>query len=344
MSKASFLMALTTKRNNCMRHVTIALFPNIMASSISLPLEMLNAADNMQRSQYRKAQPLTVALAAATLEPVTTSGGLQVLPDCTFADIEKTDLLIIPALWRNPVATLKQNIAICEWIRKIAAGKTVIGAVGTGSSFLAEAGLLHEKSATTHWFYFTLMEKTYPQVKWKRQHLITQSGSIFCAGSVNSIADLTIHFIEIGFSPAIARRVESQFSPEIRRAYDTHLFDESPNTRHNDELVAAIQDYIRQHHTEEIAFTELGSYSGIAYRTLQRRFRQATGYSPLQYQQYLRIQSARELLKNTNLNIQDIAELVGYIDASHFSRIFSQHTEQTPNLYRKAVRGKLFNV
>lgn len=326
-----------------MKHVTFLIFPNIMASSITLPLEMLNAADEIWRSQSKNNQPLAIKLAAQSLEPVITSGGLKIIPDTLIDDISQTDLLIIPALWRNPINTLIQNIAICEWIKSITKPETFICAVGTGSSFLAEAKVLDNKPATTHWFYFDLMEKKYPVVKWKRQHLITQSGNVFCVGSVNSIADLTIHFIEKGFSSAISRRVESQFSPEIRRAYDSHLFDESPHTRHQDELVAEIQDFIQRNYSEEINFTEQASKAGISSRTLQRRFRSANGYSPLQYQQYIRVNNAKELLQNTNLNIQDIAELIGYVDASHLSQVFKHHTQQTPSAFRKAVRGKLFS-
>lgn len=327
-----------------MQHVTFLLFPNIMASSISLPLEMLNAADNIRRSQTRNSEQLSVKLAAEKLEPVTTSGGIKIMPDTLLKDIKTTDLLIIPALWRNPITTLKKNIAICEWIRKTANEKTKICAVGTGSSFLAESNILHKKAATTHWFYFDLMEKLYPDVEWKRQHLITQSGNIFCAGSVNSIADLTIHFIEQGFSSSIARRVESQFSPEIRQSYNSHLFDDSVDALHHDELIASAQEHIQYKFSETVDFEKLAIDSGIAYRSFQRRFKQATGYSPLQYQQFIRVKNAKELLQDTNLNIQDIAVIIGYIDASHFSQVFKNHTEQTPKSYRQTVRGKLFST
>ena len=327
-----------------MHHVTFLLFPNIITSSLSFPLEMLNAADNMRRSQTKTSERLTVKLAAQKLEPINTSGGLKILPDTLLTDVKETELVIIPALWRNPLVTLKKNPAICEWIKKTVTPETRICAVGTGSSFLAESNILHKKAATTHWLYFSLMEKLYPDVEWKRHHLITQSGNIYCAGSVNSIADLTIHFIEQSFSTPIARKVESQFSPEIRQAYSSHLFDESADALHSDELIAAIQEYIHNNFSENLDFEKLSHDSGIAYRSLQRRFNQATGFSPLQYQQHLRVQNAKELLKNTNLNIQDIAVIIGYIDASHFSQVFKKHTEQTPKTYRRTVRGKLFSA
>lgn len=327
-----------------MRNICFIFLPHIMASSLTLPLEMLNAAENIARSENRRRPGLQLQIAAPDLKPMPTSGGLLVQPTQIYRHIEQADLVFIPALWRNPMHTLKQNPALCDWLRLMQQNGSKICAVGTGSTFLAEAGLLNGKPATTHWFYFNLMESTYPDVEWKRQHLITQADNLYCAGSINSVADLTVHLIDEAFGPRIARRVESQFSPEIRRAYDSHLFDTSPDTRHQDELVAGVQAYIRNHFADEINFCWLAGHNGIASRSLQRRFKRATNYSPLQYQQYLRVQNARELLQNTNLNIQEVAELVGYVDASHFSQVFKKHTEQTPKDYRHAVRGKLFTA
>lgn len=327
-----------------MQTVTFLLFPHIMASSISLPLEMLNAADNIRRTQNRHAPRLHIQLAAETAQAVPTSGGLQILPDTLFSDVQPGDLLVIPGLWRNPFATLQHNTALSRWLAANHQQHRNICAVGTGSSFLAEAGLLHKKPATTHWFYFETMEKHYPQVQWKRQHLITQAGNVYCAGSINSVADLTIHFIEQGFSSAIARRVESQFSPEIRRAYDMHLFDNNDAGLHNDELIAASQHYIRQHFADSIDFEQLAHAQQISLRTFQRRFHKACGFSPLKYQQHIRIGQARQLLQNSNLSIQEISEMVGYVDAAHFAALFRRMTEQTPHAWREAVRGKLFRA
>lgn len=327
-----------------MHKVTFLLFDDMMASSISLPMEMLNAADNLRRVQQRGSLPLKIALAAEQLLPVRCSSGLHLLPDTRLDELEDSDLLVIPGLWRNPQQLLRKQQGLLHWLAGNIDRHRRICAVGTGSTLLADTHVLDNKPATTHWFYFDLMEKKYPAVQWKRQHLITQASQLYCAGSINSVADLTIHFIEQGFSASIARRVESQFSPEIRRAYDSHLFDNSPTARHDDELIADCQHTIRQHYASTINFATLAAGLGISSRSLQRRFVRATGFSPLQYQQYIRIQHARELLQNSNLNIQDIAELIGYVDASHFAAVFRRITEQSPQAWRQAVRGKLFKA
>ncbi len=329
-----------------MRKVTFLLFNNMLASSLTLPLEMLNAADNIHRSKFDRHDKLTIQLASKDKQAVVTSGGLSIMPNVCFADVVDSELVIIPGLWRSPIAHAQKNAEIPNVLIRLIKNNpsTLICAVGTGSIFLAESGLIDEKAATTHWYYFKQMKKRYPSTLWKQNHLITQSGNIYCTSSVNSIADLTVRLIEIAYSRHIARRVESQFSPEIRKSYDDFLFDESSSDLHTDEVVASIQAYIQKNSSETINFSRLAHQFNVHYRSLQRRFKQACGYSLLQYQQILRVKEAKELLRKSDLNIQDIAEIIGYIDASHFSSVFKKHTEQNPKQYREAVKSKLFRA
>ena len=311
-------------------------------------MEMFNAADTIQRSLDRHHEAIQIHLIGQNLEPISTSGGLNICPDLCLADAQdlcNSDLIIIPALWRNPFTALKRNTWLTDWLTtQTFSANTKICAVGTGSSFLAQSHILDDKSATTHWFYYEQMKKKYPKVDWKRQHLITQSGNIYCAGSINSIADLCIHFIQEHYSSTISKRVQSQFSPEIRRAYDDYLFDDSVNTRHHDELIASAQNSITAIFDQDINFEDLAINLQLSYRSFQRRFKAACNLSPLQYQQNLRISNAKQLLKDSNLSIQEVATTIGYTDASHFASIFKKHTEQSPKNYRNAVRGKLFKV
>jgi transcriptional regulator GlxA family with amidase domain len=107
-------------------------------------------------------------------------------------------------------------------------------------------------------------------------------------------------------------------------------------------LVAQCQFLISDKIAQAINFRQLANDLSISDRTLQRRFKKATGLSPLQYQQIKRIESSKALLMNSNETIEGIASLVGYLDSSQFARIFKKHNLQTPAEYRKTVRGKLF--
>ena len=223
-----------------------------------------------------------------------------------------------------------------------AASGTRICSVGTGSCLLAEAGLLAGKPATTHWNYFEQFSRRYPTVDLKTRHLITQSDNIYCVGSVNSIADLMVHIVEEWFGSRIARAVENQFSPEIRQAFAR------PPTRMKRTALTTMKRCWRpsngcRNTCPPRLHDTAGSHLKLSPRTLNRRFKQATGMSPQAYLQSLRIAAAKDLLAHSNLSVGDIAWQLGLQDVSYFSQLFRQHSGMSPLRYREAVRGKLFD-
>lgn len=332
-----------------MPHITLLALPNALASSLALPMEMLTAADNLAQTQAPQNKTATSRLHCAVIGPgdgseITTATGLTLKLSGNAHDITTTDLLIIPALWRNPLTTLRRHADLLPWLQRLAQHDTHLCAVGTGSFLLAEAGLLTHKPATTHWFYFEQFERRYPQVQLQRRHLITEAGNIFCVGSVNSVADLTIHFIELYYGSQVARKVEAQFSPEIRRPFESHVYTEGGADLHGDELIAQAQDILRSRYTDALNITDLAEELGVSSRSLNRRFKNATGLSPSLYLQQQRLNTARELLRTSNLSISEVANAVGYSDSDYFCRRFRDAMKQTPSAYRASVRGKLFSV
>lgn len=312
-------------------------------------MEMLLAADNAARSMRQRTAPLRYDLVGPNggkdgSGELSTASGLTLKLSGEPGDIQQTDLLIVPALWRNPLTTLRQHRDLLPWLQQLAQQQTRLCAVGTGSFLLAEAGLLDRRPATTHWFYFEQFAQRYPLVQLQRSHLITEANGVFCAGSINSVADLTIHFIELFYGRPLARKVEAQFSPEIRRPFEHHLYSATHADVHGDELVVQAQDLLRAQHAEPLRIPELAQQLGLSPRSLNRRFQQAIGISPTEYLQQQRIASARELLRTSNLAIAEVAIAVGYADSGYFCRLFKEVMKQTPREYRQAVRGKLFSV
>jgi transcriptional regulator GlxA family with amidase domain len=325
-------------------HITLLALQDALASSLTLPLEMFTAAADLARAGNRRAPALAHSIASIGGQPVTMAGGLVLQPDCDWQQIDQTDLVILPALWRNPRLHLRRYPGLPPWLRQLAARGTRLCAVGTSSYFLAEAGLLDQRPATTHWFYFEDFGHCYPHIQLKRHHLITEADGIYCAGSVNSVADLSVHFIDMFFGSRIARGVETQFSPEIRRPFESHAFNAERADVHDDELVIEAQDWLRAHHGEAVSIPALATHLGTSLRSLNRRFRRATGTSPQHYLQQCRLQTARELLQTSNLSIAELAIEAGYQDSSYFCRLFKRAMKQTPSDYRHAVRGKLFHL
>jgi len=211
-------------------------------------------------------------------------------------------------------------------------------------ALLAKSGLLDGKAATTHWYYFDQFEKDFPEAQVKKNFFITQSGLLHCAASINSLADVTVHLIERAIDKSVARHVEKNFSHEIRRTYEEYRYLDGGTTLLDDEVILEAQLWIDDNLAAQQTVDELAARLGVALRTLNRRFRQATGMSVRNYWQLKRVAFAKELLEKTNLTIGEVAWRVGYQDAGYFSRLFRREIFMTPFDYRQMVRAKLFRA
>lgn len=323
--------------------ITFVLSEHMLTTGTALPLEMLQTAQLARRQSAQAAAvnlTMRTAVAPGTVLPRPT--GMRWAPDVTLADAGDNDIIYLPALWRNPRPVLRRAGALIEWLQEQHHKGATICSVGTGSCFLAEAGLLDHKVATTHWHYFDQFQKSYPKVELKRQHFITQAGNLYCAASVNSLADLTVYFIQRLMGKTVANHVERHFSHEIRRSYESSAFYEDTSHPHPDETIIQIQLWIHDNYSRNINIAELAQRFGMSTRTLNRRFKDATAITPLAYLREIRIKTARELLKTSNLSIVEVAEKSGYQDSAYFTERFKQQLGTTPSAYREMVRAKLF--
>ena len=324
--------------------ITFVLCDHMLATSTMLPIEMLRAAQSAAQSKDRRATKLTIKTAAPHRGPISTRSGLALTPEFHLEDIGQTDMIYLPALWRNPRPILRQHTKLLSWLRHHYENGAIISAVGTGCCFLAEAGLLDHKPATTHWHYFDQFQRDYPQVHLKRQYFITQAANLYCAASVNSLADLTVHFIQRLYNKPTAIHVERHFSHEIRRSYESTSYFEGSTRHHPDEDIVQSQIWLQDNYGREIKLNQVADKFEMSVRTFNRRFKNATGKTPLQYLQEVRIEIAKDLLKTSNLSINEIAYRVGYQDMGHFTSLFKKLLATTPSEYRSTVRAKLFCV
>lgn len=324
-------------------NISFVLLENMLATSATLPSEMLLAAQSAV-SRTSTSTRLNIRTLSPDGESVNTRPGLRWQPDMAIAEARDNQIIYIPGLWRNPRPIIKKNAALIDWLKQEYQNGALICAVGTGCCFLAEAGLLNGKAATTHWHYFDQFQKDYPRVLLKRQYFITQASNLYCAASVNSLADLTVHFIQRLLGREIANHVERHFSHEIRRAYEASGFFEQEHSRHPDEDITQIQIWLQDNYHREIIIPQLAERFGMSTRTLNRRFKAALGISPLDFLQEIRVNIAKDLLKTSNLSINEIADKVGYQDTSFFTALFKKHLATTPLAYRTTVRAKLFSA
>lgn len=326
-----------------MKKIAITLYDQALATSISLPMEMLQAAIQTAKVSSKEYEDYALITVGLTADVIATGSGIPIVPMETIGR-DHYDVIYLPSMWRNPRHNLTLYQDYIPWLIEQEKHGAILCGAGTGTFFIAETGLLNKKAATTHWFYFKHFEQRYPDVLLQKKHFITRADNIYCAGSLNSVADLTVHIIETLFDAKIARHVESQFSNEVRSSYQHSAFLYEKTLSHAYEDILQIQAWLQQHYNEGLNIESLSKQFNISVRSLNRRFKEATQQTPKQYLQQLRIDAATELLRKTNLSIGDIASHVGYQDVSYFSEVFKKTMGANPKSYRLSVRDKLFSL
>ncbi len=316
----------------------------MLATSISWPADILAAANQAAKTLCPHKPPFELITAATDRTPIACHAGVHIRPAQTLDSLETADIICLPALWRNPRPVIKKNEALLQWLQQQFEQGAMISGVGTGCCFMAETGLLDHKPATTHWYYFDQFQRDYPRVHLKRQHFITQAGNLYCAASMNSLADLSIHFIQRFYNQDVAQHIQQHFSHEMRRPYETVSYLEEHNSNHPDEDILQAQLWLQSHVEKNLTVDAMADQWGMSKRNFSRRFKAATGKTPNRYLQHLRLGVAQELLQSSNLPIGDIADRVGYSDVSYFSQLFRQIFSLSPRQYRTMVRAKLFRV
>jgi len=171
-----------------MTTVAFVLTDQMLATSVSWPADMLNAANSVALTLCPEKPPFTLITTAINTKTKNNHTPLSLSPSTVLSEVNHADLIYLPALWRNPRKTLNASQALYPWLQHHYENGAIISGVGTGCCLMAETGLLNHKPATTHWYYFDEFQKHYPLIALKRQHFITQAGKLYCAASINALA------------------------------------------------------------------------------------------------------------------------------------------------------------
>lgn len=208
----------------------------------------------------------------------------------------------------------------------------------TGSFFLAETGLLDGCEATTHWRMAGLFRKCYPAVRLREDRLLTVSQRLACAGGAHAYLDLSLWLVERLYGQEVGHRCARLLNLDANRRSQNLYAEYRPFRQHADKRIHEIQDWLDQHFSEQVQIESLASRVHLGERHFKRRFKAATGESPLHYLQNLRIEHARQSLESSDAAVESIARQVGYEDVGFFRTLFRRKTDLTPAQYRQRYR------
>lgn len=297
-----------------------------------------DALTNERRGGRRMAPRIVAATSAPWISPA----GLPITPQASVDEVPASDLVVVTDLAITPETDPRGRWAPeAAWIRRRHADGAVVASVCTGSVFLAEAGLLNGCAATTHWSVGRLFAERYPAVRLEPARILCPAGSehrVVTAGGAASWEELALHLIARFAGTAEALRIAKLFVMGDRSEGQLPFAAMGRPRRHDDAVVARAQRWLSEHYAEPHPVSAMVRLSGLAERTFKRRFRAATGYSPVDYVLALRIEEAKQLLEREELPVEEVAVQVGYADPSAFRRLFSRRVGVSPARYRRRSR------
>jgi transcriptional regulator GlxA family with amidase domain len=268
--------------------------------------------------------------------------GVSIVSQAAIAEVAKTDVVFVPNVLVNSANDLRRlDRRLLDWITRMHADGVHIYAACGGSLVLAEAGLLEGEQATTHWGYVPLFRQQYPNVDLHEDRILVQAGrgqTILCSGGASAWQDLALLLIAKYGGTDEAIRISKFFLYQWHRDGQLPFASMIANGAHGDAAIERCQTWLAQNYERADIVAELVQHSGLPKRTFDRRFRSATGYSPLAYVQALRIEEAKHLLETGTQPIEEIAREVGYTDLASFRRLFRRQAGMSPGDYRRKLQ------
>lgn len=322
-----------------MQHIIILALDGSPLSSIALPADILTSAGTMWNSiAGLKPEPLfSVSIVSPDGGPVRCHNSIEIKPDGSLADITSADVLIVGAI------TLLDNCAkrhgdVIRTLHLLHRQGTVLASICSGAFLLAATGLLDRKPATTHWGLGQQFSSRYPKVQLDISRTVTDAGSLICSGGAYAGADLALHLIRRFYGNDAANRCARVLLLDPQRTRQSPYEIMNIRTDHGDSHIADVQEWLAANCQREITIEILAANARMSRRTFERRFKEATGESPLRYLQRLRVEKAKHLLETGMQTFDEITSQVGYQDTSSFRRMFQKSTGLPPTAYREKFR------
>lgn len=325
--------------------VTVVLLEAGYASTAIAPIEVFHSAGVVWNWLHGNALHPRFRVRTASIDgrSVTSLCSLGLTPECAIGEIERTDIVVLPAAGWDVIDRIAATTPLLPWLRQCHARGAYIAGVCTGVAFLAEAGLLDGKEATTHWGVADIFRRRYPNVLWRPEQFVTEDGQVFCSGGIYASIDLSLYLVEKFCGHEVALQCAKSLLLSMPRSRQSGYSVLPLSRPHFDEKIKQAEEYLRQHFDRDISIEALARRGGMGPRNFIRRFKAATGRVPGAYLQTLRIAAAKETLEQGARSIQLVASKVGYDDLAFFRELFKRHTGMTPAEYRDCFAQMSFD-
>lgn len=316
-----------------MRPVLFAMLPDLVL------LDIAGAADAFRSANILVAGSYEMHFVAPT-ESVRTGVGLHLhkLEPLPRHVPDDAIVVVTGVIGRRIPFESPEVIQLMHWLREVAASSNAtIMCVCAGSVIAARAGLLDGRECTTHHNHIDELAAAAPAAIVHSNRIFVEDGRMLTSAGVTAGIDLSLHVISQQLGPQVAAGVARNLVVYMRRAGTDPQF--SPWLMHRNHIhpaVHRVQDAVAKNPTADWSAQRLASVGCMSERNLARLFAEHAQCSPLDYVQRIRIALARDLLSNSRLDIERVAERAGFSSAHHLRRVWRRWESMAPSLSRVA--------
>ncbi|MFK7856778.1 MAG: GlxA family transcriptional regulator [Granulosicoccus sp.] len=322
------------------RHMVMVIYPDAHILDVAGPIEILTGT---QLFVEQDIEPYIVTVVAEKSGPVSTTCGLNLEADRSFESarrsLKQIDTLLV-AGGHGTTDALK-NKRLLNFVNWASTRARRVVSICTGAMILAEAGLLDNRRATTHWFWCPMLAKRYPNVTVDADALFVRDDHIWTSAGVTAGMDLSLALIEEDWGHDIALQIARynvmyMIRPGGQAQFSTQLIAQ----QHDDGALSDTLQYILNNVNEHLTVTSLAARACMSERSFARKFKEAIGVTPAHYVELSRVQSARALLEQTDDLIEVVAMTVGFVNSERMRRAFQRHMGISATDYRERFQSR----
>ena len=188
--------------------VGIVIFNEVEVLDFAGPYEVFSLASKGNEKIFE------VKTISETGKLISARNGLKVLPDFSYQNEPIFDLLIVPGGYGAEEIEIKNPVMI-EWLKSQQNKVEILASVCTGALLLAEAGILDNKRATTHWMDYDRLEKEYPKVEVVRGVKFVDEGHILTSGGISAGINMSFHIIKRLFGAEVVKDLAKRMEYDI---------------------------------------------------------------------------------------------------------------------------------
>jgi transcriptional regulator GlxA family with amidase domain len=315
-----------------MKNVAILVPEKSMIQAIADPNSCFRAVNRFLKNAGKL--PLFNVSLVGLKKEVMLGDRFSVYPDNRLNESTKYNLVIIPALSGDMSEAVAANKKLVPWIVNQYNRGSEIASLCGGVFILASTGLLNGRRCATHWRYINDFRNMFPKANIQEGSIIEEEDNIYSSGGSNSYWNLLLYLVEKYSDRETAVTASKYFAIDISRSTQSPFSIFKGQKEHNDDAVKKAQEFIEENIEKKISVEALAEKVAVGRRSFERRFKQVTSNSVLEYIHRVKIEGAKRSFETSSKNINEVMFDIGYTDTKAFRTIFRKITGLTPVEYR----------